>query len=89
MLNTAGDKGVVLRVPVLYGEVETNAESAVNVLMDKVWNKEQKGQGSVEMDHWSIRYPTNTADVARVIKDIASMSIREERGGFIEIKNIN
>lgn len=49
-------RAVVLRVPVLYGEVEENKESAVNVLMDVVWNKGQKE--SVEMDHWSIRYPT-------------------------------
>jgi len=47
---------VVFRVPVLYGEVEENKESAVNVLLDTVWNK--AGKGRVEMDHWSIRYPT-------------------------------
>jgi len=47
---------VVLRVPVLYGEVEGNKESAINVLLDTVWNK--AGKGRVEMDHWSIRYPT-------------------------------
>lgn len=25
------------------------------------------------MDHWSIRYPTNTEDVSRVIKDIVEL----------------
>lgn len=50
---SAGKQSVVLRVPVLYGEVEKNKESAVNVLMDAVWSKE-----TIEMDHWSIRYPT-------------------------------
>lgn len=56
---------VVLRVPVLYGEAEEPKESAVNVLMDSVWKAQEKG-ASVKMDHWALRYPTNTEDVARV-----------------------
>lgn len=60
-------RGVVLRVPVLYGHAETPAESAVNVLMDALW-KAQDGTTKVKMDAWSVRYPTNTEDVARVIK---------------------
>ncbi|KAL2176337.1 uncharacterized protein P884DRAFT_33550 [Thermothelomyces heterothallicus CBS 202.75] len=64
--------GVVLRVPVLYGEVEggRNEESAVNCLMDVVLGKGGK-TGQVKMDHWAIRYPTNTEDVARVCYDVA------------------
>ncbi|KAK3358986.1 hypothetical protein B0T25DRAFT_531641 [Lasiosphaeria hispida] len=62
--------GVVLRVPVLYGEAHTNAESAVNVLMDAVLKVQDRGKGV--MDHWAIRYPTNTEDVARVCQDIAA-----------------
>lgn len=58
---------VVLRVPVLYGEAEKPSESAVNVLMDSVWKAQEKGAG-VKMDHWALRYPTNTEDVARVCK---------------------
>lgn len=50
---SAGGQSVVLRVPVLYGKVEQNKESAVNVLMDAVRSGE-----TIEMDHWSIRYPT-------------------------------
>lgn len=57
--------GVVLRVPVLYGHAETPAESAVNVLMETVWNAQEEGP-TVKMDHWSLRFPTNTEDVARV-----------------------
>lgn len=63
--------GVVLRVPVLYGTVDEgvggNKESAVNVLMDTVWDCQEEGR-AVEMDHWAIRYPTNTEDVARVVQ---------------------
>jgi S-adenosylmethionine synthetase len=57
--------GVVLRVPVLYGEAESPAESAVNVLMNSVWKAQEKDAG-IKMDHWAIRYPTNTEDVGRV-----------------------
>jgi S-adenosylmethionine synthetase len=64
--------GVVLRVPVLYGEAESPAESAVNVLMDAVW-KAQEGN-AVKMDHWALRYPTNTEDVARVCQGPSAQS---------------
>jgi dTDP-4-dehydrorhamnose reductase len=57
--------GVVLRVPVLYGSAEMPAESAINSLMDVVW-KAQEAKEKIKVDHWAIRYPTNTADVARV-----------------------
>lgn len=71
---------VVLRVPVLYGATEPrdhNSESAVNVLLDALW-KSQKEQ--VKMDDWAIRYPTNVADVARVLVDIASQARSESHG---------
>jgi dTDP-4-dehydrorhamnose reductase len=57
--------GVVLRVPVLYGPATTPSESAVNVLMDVV-QKAQDEEPKTKMDHWALRYPTNTEDVARV-----------------------
>ncbi|CZT08494.1 related to methionine adenosyltransferase regulatory beta subunit [Rhynchosporium agropyri] len=63
--------GVVLRVPVLYGEAGKPAESAVNVLMDVVRKAQEKG-ANVKMDHWAIRYPTNTEDVGRVLQDVAT-----------------
>lgn len=60
----AGKKGwgVALRVPILYGEGK-NEESAVNVLMDSVM-----GQKEGKVDHWALRYPTNTEDVGRVLQ---------------------
>ncbi len=61
--------GVVLRVPVLYGEAEQPGESAVNVLMDSVWKAQEK-DAKVKMDHWAIRYPTNTEDVGRFCQGI-------------------
>ena len=63
--------GVVLRIPVLYGSAKENKESAVNVLLDAVWKAQEK-DAKVQMDDWSIRYPTNTEDVGRVCHDIAA-----------------
>ncbi len=60
-------RAVVLRVPVLYGKAERPAESAVNVLIEAVQNAQVAGV-TAKMDDWSIRYPTNTEDVARVLK---------------------
>ena len=58
-------RGVVLRVPILYGSAERGDESAVNVLMEGV-RRAQGGGEVVKMDHWALRYPTNTEDVGRV-----------------------
>ena len=70
-IEAAGKLGVVLRVPVLYGSATRNAESAVNVLVDTVWKAQEEGS-RILMDDWAQRFPTNTEDVGRVCKDIAS-----------------
>ncbi|KAI5918562.1 hypothetical protein F4810DRAFT_568963 [Camillea tinctor] len=62
--------GVVLRVPVLYGDAEMPSESAVNTLMDSVWKAQEPGT-KIQMDHWALRYPTNTEDVGRVCHDVS------------------
>jgi dTDP-4-dehydrorhamnose reductase len=75
----AGKQGsaVVLRVPVLYGHADSPSDSAVNVLMDALWKSQEEG-AKVVMDHWSLRYPTNTEDVGRVCHDIAAKYIETE-----------
>ncbi|KAI4116981.1 MAG: hypothetical protein LQ345_002688 [Seirophora villosa] len=72
VLEVCGDTGwgIMLRVPVLYGHAETSAESAINVLMDAVWKASER-DAQVSIDDWSIRYPTNTEDVARVLVEVA------------------
>ncbi|KAI1084166.1 NAD(P)-binding protein [Whalleya microplaca] len=62
--------GVVLRVPVLYGDAEMPTESAVNVLLETVWKAQEPG-AKIKMDHWALRYPTNTEDVGRVCHDVS------------------
>ena len=65
------DLGVVLRVPVLYGSTVDHSESAINTLLDKVWQSQDK-EAKIAMDDWAQRYPTNTEDVGRVCQDIAT-----------------
>lgn len=66
--------GIALRVPVLYGHAETPSESAVNVLMDSVWKAQTEGT-KIKMDHWAIRYPTNTEDVGRICQGTSCLTI--------------
>uniref|UniRef100_A0AAA9SQQ6 Methionine adenosyltransferase 2 subunit beta n=1 Tax=Bos taurus TaxID=9913 RepID=A0AAA9SQQ6_BOVIN len=57
----------VLRIPVLYGEVERLEESAVTIMFDKV----QFSNKSANMDHWQQRFPTHVKDVATVCRQLA------------------
>ena len=50
----------------LYGEANEHKESAVNVLMDTIQKVQEPEHQGIKMDHWAIRYPTNTEDVGRV-----------------------
>ena len=76
-IKEAGNLGVVLRVPVLYGSVTQNAESAINVLVDSVWKAQVKGV-NISMDDWALRFPTNTEDVGRVCKDVALKYLKHD-----------
>ncbi|XP_062867625.1 methionine adenosyltransferase 2 subunit beta isoform X1 [Trichomycterus rosablanca] len=70
----------VLRVPILYGEVEKVEESAVTVLWDRV----QEGAESSTIDHCQQRFPTYTNDVARVCRNMAERALQDSslRGIF-------
>ncbi|OBT54994.1 hypothetical protein VE04_05172 [Pseudogymnoascus sp. 24MN13] len=74
-------KGVVLRVPVLYGKADKHADSAVNCLVDAVWKAQKE---KVVMDGWAKRFPTNTEDVGRVIADIAALYTSKIEAGEAE-----
>lgn len=78
--------GIILRVPVLYGTANENSESAVNTLVDSVW-KAQDGNAGAKMDDWALRYPTNTEDVARVLRDIVIKYLKE-RGHILQLPKI-
>ncbi|CAM9442454.1 unnamed protein product [Lampetra fluviatilis] len=63
----------VLRVPVLYGAVETLAESAVSVMFDRV----QHANKSADLEHWQQRYPTHTRDVALVCRQLTELHLQD------------
>ncbi|XP_010000352.1 PREDICTED: methionine adenosyltransferase 2 subunit beta [Chaetura pelagica] len=74
------EDAAVLRIPVLYGEVERLEESAVTVMFDKV----QFSNKSANMDHWQQRFPTNVKDVATVCRQLAEKRMLDPsvRGTF-------
>ncbi|XP_035481559.1 methionine adenosyltransferase 2 subunit beta isoform X2 [Scophthalmus maximus] len=71
---------VVLRVPVLFGEVESVTESAVTSL----WLKVQEGTESCTLDHCQQRFPTDARDVAAVCRKLAERARQDPsvRGVF-------
>jgi S-adenosylmethionine synthetase len=75
--NGRGVLGVVLRVPVLYGQVaaDDNSKSAVHAIVDAVRKAEKlkEGEAKVKVDDYGIRYPTATEDVGRICVDIAKL----------------
>lgn len=69
VLNTSADFAV-LRLPILYGQVEKLSESAVLVLVNQLI--ERRAQG---VDHWAVRSPTSTADIAKAIDKMIGQHI--------------
>lgn len=62
------ERSVVVRVPVLYGKVESNKESAVNVLIEAV--KESQNTPK-KMEHYAKRFPTNVENVAAALNGLS------------------
>ena len=67
--------GGSLRLPILYGKVETLDESSVTQIAKAV-----VGRLEVEIDDWAIRYPTFVGDVAYVCHQI--LEYRSQNPGF-------
>lgn len=57
---------LILRVPILFGEVESVLESAVTCL----WLRVQDTTESCTLDHCQQRFPTDTRDVAAVCRKL-------------------
>ncbi|KAI9087994.1 hypothetical protein DFS34DRAFT_598498 [Phlyctochytrium arcticum] len=88
-------EAAILRVPILYGEAEKNSESAVNILLDVIkvcdvmseYDTSRRLSGvilpkdkkPVEMDAFQVRYPTNVADVAKVLKQMVDKVALENK----------
>ena len=70
------DRSAILRVPILYGDVETLDESSVTTVVAAVLDAKAQGRASpLVLDDWAVRYPTHVADVADVIAQIVSRRI--------------
>ncbi len=52
-----------------YGPAPSNAESAVNILIDVV--RDQSGK-NYTMDHYQTRFPTNILDIASFLVRLSS-----------------
>ena len=73
------DNFAILRVPILYGEIQHLAESAVtSVVLDL------KGSLPSRQDNWAIRYPTHVGDVALICRQMVEQRSADEgfRGIF-------
>ncbi|KAM4038367.1 methionine adenosyltransferase 2 subunit beta [Anomaloglossus baeobatrachus] len=67
------DGAAVLRVPVLYGNVERTAESAITVLFDQVLQSNKLAN----IDNWQQRFPTEVKDVASVCVQMAERKLQD------------
>ena len=57
-----------MRLARRYGPVPSNADSAVNILLDVV--RDQSGK-QYRMDHYQTRFPTNVLDIASFLFRLA------------------
>lgn len=69
----SGARHVILRVPVLYGEVESMEESAVTVIARALVDPTKPAR----LDDWASRYPTHVEDVASVIAGISEKLMKD------------
>ncbi|WP_419148622.1 dTDP-4-dehydrorhamnose reductase family protein [Pseudoalteromonas 'SMAR'] len=58
------EQHTIVRVPVLYGDVEYLGESAVTVIAEQLLREH------CVQDHWAIRYPTHVEDIALTLRDL-------------------
>ncbi|QPB81581.1 sugar nucleotide-binding protein [Pseudoalteromonas rubra] len=65
----------VVRVPVLYGDVEYLAESAVTVIAEQL-----KLNATSAHDDWAIRYPTHVEDIALTLADLVALPAKKLGG---------
>lgn len=72
LLATASDFAV-LRLPILYGEVEKIEESAVLVLLNQLLDSTPQN-----VDNWAVRSPTSTQDIALAIEQMIGLHLKGE-----------
>lgn len=68
--DTCANSAAILRVPILWGDVETLAESSVTKVLATVLKR-----APAVVDDWAVRYPTHVADVADILTQIVQRRI--------------
>ncbi|KAL7641553.1 UNVERIFIED_CONTAM: hypothetical protein RMT77_007426 [Armadillidium vulgare] len=63
------DEALILRIPILYGPVESLDESAVSCLLPLLLSEKEKSVSDYEK-----RYPSHTRDIARIICDLIKVN---------------
>lgn len=69
----------ILRIPVLYGQIESLSESAVTVLFKAVSNPSKRA----ELNDLQLRFPTHVADCAQVCVGLANKQVSSNDAGGI------
>lgn len=69
---SAEGRSAILRVPILYGDVENLQESSVTTVVAQVLELARSGAqgGPLVLDDWAVRYPTHVEEVADVLAQI-------------------
>jgi len=68
-------QSAILRVPILYGDVESLQESSVTTVVEQILKLARPGEAYSKsrpliLDDWAMRYPTHVADVADILAQI-------------------
>lgn len=72
ILQEVSNEFAVLRLPILYGQVEQVSESAILVLLKQLIDKQTQ-----EVDHWAVRSPTSTQDIAGAIEKMLELKLND------------
>ncbi len=66
----AEKQSAILRVPILYGDVENLQESSVTTVIEQILKLSRSPAAPLVLDDWATRYPTHVADVADILAQI-------------------
>jgi S-adenosylmethionine synthetase len=79
--NSGRTLGLVLRVPLLYGNVTEENDPSIDglhMLVKQIWEaqKIKAGDPKIKTDNYAVRFPTSTQDVGRVVVDLSELYLR-------------
>ena len=69
-------ENLVLRVPILYGDVEFLGESAITVLFEKLKQLQKNPDLKAQMSDLEIRRPSHVNDVAQICHDLLMLKAK-------------